>query len=85
MIKHMDLEGLGVDDLGRAVLPDDLLELVDRSEHVLSAGGSTNGPCGGSTNSSCSNGSCTSTSNGSCSNVACGGSTNRFCYDSPIE
>lgn len=58
----IDVTKLVLDELGRAVLSDDLLDQIENSESTLSAGGS-NLHCPGTTNGSCTNGSCAGSSN----------------------
>lgn len=78
------VEGLALDHLGRVILTDDILDQLDTTSEVLSAG--ANQSCSGSTNGTCSNGACGQSTNGFCSNTfACNEASNtRFCQDSPL-
>ena len=73
---RIDVISLGLDDLGRVVLSDDLLDAVDQCDHIVSAGANTE--CGGySSNASCTNYSCGGSSNGWCTNtLQCDGTAN---------
>jgi hypothetical protein len=75
--KDLDLRNIALDDAGRVVLSDDVLEQLNAAPLIVSAGGSnetcTNGSCGGSSNTI------------SCSNTQCDGSTNKnYCLSGPI-
>jgi hypothetical protein len=75
--------GLALDDMGRAILPDEILDQLDDTPAVLSAG--ANQSCGGTTNGTCTNGGCGSSSNTYCTNqIGCYLSSNKFCNDEPI-
>ena len=81
-----DLTGLALDELGRVILHDEVLDEIEKCSTTLSAGG-YNGWCYQSTNGYCKNGECGGSTNGShCTNESyCGGATNhRFCIDGPI-
>jgi hypothetical protein len=80
----IDVAALTIDELGRTILPDDMLDRIEAFDPILSAG--ANGSCGGSTNASCSNGACGGSSNQWCSNTfACYGASNHnYCVDGPI-
>lgn len=63
---------LELDEFGRTVLSDDLLEAVEDMVDFPTAGGA---------NSACNNGSgCNGTTNGVCTNSICEGSSNGRCY-----
>jgi hypothetical protein len=81
----IDLACLGVDELGRVVLSDDLLVRLEECASIVSAG--ANLSCPNSSNTNCTNGACGGSTNGSCTNqISCGGASNaRFCYGGPIE
>jgi hypothetical protein len=82
----IDVATLALDELGRTLLPDELLDQIEASESMLSSGGQ-NACCQcGSTNGGCSNGHCDNTSNGGCINsISCVGATNsHYCVDGPI-
>ena len=79
---RVDVLNLGLDELGRVCLSDDLLDMVDSCEDFASAGANE---CPGSTNSSCSNSNCGYSLNSLCSNTSCTLSTNRVCFDGLIE
>ena len=71
------IDELELDALGRIVLSDEHLALIEsHAAFITVAGGS---------NSSCSNSVCMGSTNGTCSNSLCEGSRNNKCYDSPIE
>lgn len=72
------VQTLSLDDLGRVVLSDSMLEQIEGCDQALLAGG-TNTRCGGTANSSCVNSACNGTLNGSCTNqVTCQESANTF-------
>lgn len=79
-IRGFDLLNLQLDETGRALLPDDLLERIEASASIVFAGGD-NVSCGDTGNGSCSNVSCSGSTNGSgCSNESCDGATNyKYC------
>jgi hypothetical protein len=81
---RIDVASLTMDEFGRAVLPDEVLEQIDACEPIVSAG--ANQSCGGSTNGSCTNGACGGSSNQWCNNTfACYGASNaNYCVDAPI-
>jgi len=67
----IDLSGLGLDALGRAVLSDDLLAVIDEFEGPISAGGNNlHCPGPGEINHSCSNDYCDDSVNWGCTNSA---------------
>lgn len=68
---------LNLDNLGRIILPDEILERINASPFVISAGGA---------NDSCSNGECANSTNSTaCTNTSCTGSKNQlYCVDGPI-
>jgi hypothetical protein len=73
---EIDISAMTLDELGRVVLSDAMLERVEKHDQLLSAGGS-NLQCGGSTNGSCTNSACSGSTNGSCTNqITCGASSN---------
>ena len=70
------LNSLVLDDLGRVVLPDELVQEIGDLGY-LAVAGSNGGNCNGTLNGGCSNGGCNYSSNSySCSNGTCAGSTN---------
>lgn len=85
-VKRINLSEIALDDAGRAVLSDDVLENVEAHFDTPSAGGS-NGYCPDSNNGNCFNTYCRGSHNGeSCTNqTECAGAHNhRFCYEYPI-
>jgi hypothetical protein len=80
----IDVARLALDELGRTVLPDDLLDQIMACEHTLSAG--ANGSCWGTSNAGCSNGACGDSTNWSCTNYDyCGYSSNHhYCVGGPL-
>ena len=71
------IEGLRLDPLGRIVLSDEHLELIESHVgFVTLAGGS---------NPTCTNNVCPGSTNDTCSNSLCENSRNNKCYASPIE
>jgi hypothetical protein len=79
----IDVAKLGIDELGRTILPDDLLDRIEACEHTLSAG--ANGACWNTSNTGCSNVLCNGSWNTGCSNsMNCYESMNHFCVDGPI-
>jgi hypothetical protein len=83
--KGIYLADLALDEFGRAVLPEDLLDTIETEAAELSAGG-TNIQCGcGTANQGCTNSYCPGSMNGGCTNqVYCEGSSNtRFCLGEP--
>ena len=84
--KRIDLSGIALDDAGRAVLSDDILENVEEHCETASAGG-LNGSCPDTSNGDCFNSYCRGSSNStSCTNqTECAGASNhRYCYEYPI-
>jgi hypothetical protein len=81
----IDVAALAIDELGRTVLPDELLDQIEACESLLSAG--ANLSCPGGTNGGCSNGSCGNSTNGFCTNSSTcfGAMTVAYCVDGPIE
>ena len=72
------IDGLKLDPLGRIVLSDEHLELIESQTGFFTTAGGTN--------ANCNNSNCNGSSNGTCSNAPfCEGSRNNKCYDSPIE
>lgn len=81
---RIDIGTLGLDELGRVILSDDLLDMIEGCDDIQSAG--ANGPCVGTTNGACTNSMCSNSANGSCTNtVSCSFAHNVHCYDDPIE
>lgn len=78
------LSSLHLDDMGRARLSSDVLDIIDRLD-LVSGGGTNQLLCPGPpiTNTTCSNGSCPDTANGNCTNLACVGSMNARCPRPP--
>lgn len=76
----IDVLQLGLDPLGRVVLTDDILDTIDESVHIVSAGANSES-CQGTSNGSCTNSTwCSDTSNGWCTNsLSCSGSGNVRC------
>ena len=72
----VELSQLSLDEDGRVVLSDDVLEELEKFAQICIAGGS-NGTCGGSTNSTCSNTFCSGSTNSTCSNISCGRARNQ--------
>lgn len=71
------IDGLELDSLGRIVLSDEHLGLIESHTGFFTTAGGTNG--------NCNNSNCNGTSNNVCNNAPfCEGSHNRYCYDSPI-
>jgi hypothetical protein len=70
------LNSLVLDELGRVVLPDDVIQdLGDLGSMAVAGSNGLN--CGNTTNGGCSNGGCSYSVNTiSCSNTSCQGSTN---------
>lgn len=80
----IDLNGLSLDEFGRVVLSDDLLDQIEDCTAILSAG--ANSQCTGSANGSCTNISCGNSSNGWCTNtIHCSGSSNATSCQRPRE
>ena len=78
-VLQVDILGLDLDEFGRVILADDVLDLIEQCTAAMFAGGGTNLLCGGA-NPSCSNVTCTGSTNGACSNtVQCIGTTNNRC------
>lgn len=70
---RIDVVNLGLDEFGRVVLSDDLLDSIEGCDQIVSAG--ANSGCG--TNSSCTNNMCSGSSNGWCTNtLQCDGASN---------
>jgi hypothetical protein len=77
----IDVATLAIDELGRMVLSDDLLAVIEASPHIVSAGANS----GCVPNSGCTNGSCGGSSNQICTNTVCNGASNtHYCNDGPI-
>jgi uncharacterized protein (DUF983 family) len=84
--KRVDLSTITLDEIGRAVLSDDILSEIEALVDVPSAGG-LNGYCPGSSNGSCFNTYCNVSSNGAnCTNqIECNDAKNfRSCMPMPI-
>jgi len=83
--KAFNILNIELDDSGRAILPEDILEKVEALVTVATAGGD-NYSCENTGNGTCSNVGCIGSTNGTdCSNVECAGSTNfRGCMRGPI-
>ena len=81
----LDIVNFCLDEMGRAILTDELLSQIDNFQSAITAG--ANFRCGGTSNSACSNSSCNGTLNGSCTNsVTCGESTNAiYCQGAAVE
>lgn len=81
----IDITALELDESGRVVLSDDLLDKITASELIVSAGANPQW-CPGTSNWSCTNSQiCERSSNGWCTNENfCDFAQNRFCYDSPV-
>lgn len=72
------IDGLKLDPLGRVVLSDEYLGLIENQTGILTTAGGTN--------PNCNNSNCNGSVNGTCSNAPfCENSRNNKCYDSPIE
>jgi len=69
---------LRLDQLGRLVLDDEQLSLIEGHIEYASAGGASNDKCTNDLG-------CANTTNGTCSNRDCGGSSNGHCVIGPIE
>jgi prepilin-type processing-associated H-X9-DG protein len=80
------LHDIKLDQLGRVILPDNLILQIEDHELTLSAGGD-NWNCGGTANFRCFNNACNSSVNGSCTNnTSCSGSANMaYCDGGAIE
>lgn len=77
------IDNLSLDELGRAVLSDEIIKLIEDNDKLLSAGG-TNWRCNGTANGACSNAQCNESMNASCSNQStCSGSANMYACQSP--
>lgn len=76
--KDLDIGKIALDDAGRVILSDEMLDRFNASPLIVSAGGSNEG---------CTNGDCSGSSNSlSCSNTHCDGSQNKlYCNNGPIE
>ena len=74
-----ELESFALDEFGRVVLSDDLIDKIECSQDITLAGANSY-DCGLSSNTSCTNsGSCGYSSNSWCSNPSsCTGSTNSY-------
>ena len=78
------LRDLALDNFGRVVLTDGLIEKIENYDTDLSAGG-TNTSCGGTANGGCSNNRCDGSVNASCTNqITCRSSANGFNCQSPV-
>lgn len=71
-----DLSRISVDEIGRVVVPDDVLAAIDECFDIISAGGS-NSECHNA-NGGCSNEFCQGSANSECLNVFCDGATNFY-------
>jgi hypothetical protein len=71
------ISGIALDDLGRTILSDEILEHIENFVDTSSAG--ANLSCTGTTNGSCTNGFCGGSANTSCTNqTSCMGATNQL-------
>jgi hypothetical protein len=83
MKNEIMLNTLQIDNLGRIILTDDIINLIEDHDQLISSGG-TNWRCNGTANGSCSNALCSESLNGSCTNQsACGSSANAFSCQNP--
>jgi hypothetical protein len=72
----LDLGSIGLDEAGRVVLSDEILDELNAVRMIVSAGGS---------NTSCTNAPCVGETNVICSNTQCEGATNKmYCIDGPF-
>ncbi len=74
----IEIDGLSLDEFGRVVLAEDVLDQIEQSFEILTAGGVSNTGCSG-TNQTCSNTNCGDSWNSNCSNSGCEGTTNNHC------
>jgi hypothetical protein len=72
------IEEMHLDQLGRLVLSDEQLQVIDGHVGIVTAGGEAK-------NTSCTNdGGCSGTTNGYCNNSMCDGSMNGHCLREPL-
>ena len=77
------LTDFALDDLGRVILSDAIIEQIHGYEDLQSAGGA-NLSCGGSANGGCTNARCDGSMNGSCTNsMTCESAANMLACQSP--
>jgi len=86
MSNQILVSDLKIDNMGRVILTDAILRLIEEHEQILSAGG-TNWRCNGTANGGCSNTQCDGSVNASCTNsMTCKNSANGFsCQSGAIE
>lgn len=78
------LSDIALDNSGKAVLPDSMLEAIEKIPVIASSGGANTDSCNYTDNGNCSNtGNCTGSENVECSNVEfCGDTQNGSCPSS---
>jgi hypothetical protein len=83
----IDFQDLVLDEFGRVVLSDNLLDRIEESVGILSAGSISNANCPGTSNESCQNLMCNGSSNRACNNLtACLETQNlSTCFYEPNE
>ena len=76
----IDIASLCLDEFGRVILSDDMLDAIAEGETY--AGGGLNYNCSGSSNGGCTNGVCDHTGNSWCTNSgSCFGGSNGICKE----
>lgn len=83
--KNIRLDELSLDNLGRVILSDAIIEQLEKCENLLFSGGA-NLNCGGSANGGCSNARCDGSLNGSCTNsMSCTSAANMLACQNPDD